>query len=68
MNQRAQHFTLGLQFDQWKLYSLIGRQRLTKGRSLLGVRNGLVDAELGRAQGGCCLTNSVFVEEVLNHT
>ena len=67
VNQGPEHFALGLQLDERKLYALVGRQRFAEGLALLGVLNRFVDAELGCAQARCRLADTVLVEEVLHN-
>ena len=66
MNQHADHLALGLEFDQWKLDRLVGRQRFAERRSHLGVGDRFIDAELRRAEAGRGLANAVFIEKVLH--
>ena len=67
VNEGAEHFTLRMKFYQRKLNGLIGSQRLAEWLTVLGILNRLVDAVLRRPQAGRRLTNSVLVEELLNH-
>src|SRR5689334_16558481 len=67
VNQRAEHFALRLQLDERELDRLVRRERFAERRTLLGVRNGLVDAELRGAEARRGLAYAVLVEEVLRH-
>src|SRR5689334_11080649 len=66
VDQRAQHLGLGLQLDQRELDGLVARQRLAERLAGLRVLDRAVDAELGGAQAGGGLTDTVLVEEVLH--
>lgn len=66
-NQKPEHGGLGCELYERELNALIMGERLSEGLSIVGVGDGLVDAEDRCAERGGCLTDAIFMNESLSY-